>query len=46
MYVSVTGIKPWGLVGWIRFWMLTIPASKNAQKALYKEETDTIRKIL
>ncbi|MDA9558604.1 hypothetical protein N9R86_01545 [Alphaproteobacteria bacterium] len=33
IYVSVTGIKPKGLVGWIRFLILTIPASKNAQKA-------------
>ena len=33
MYVSVTGLKPRGLIGWIRFWMLTIPASKKAQKA-------------
>lgn len=33
MYVSVTGLKPKGLVGWIRFLTLTIPASKDAQKA-------------
>jgi len=33
MYVSVTGLKPKGLIGWIRFWVLTIPASNNAQKA-------------
>ena len=33
MYVSVTGLKPKGLIGWIRFWTLTIPASKEAQKA-------------
>ena len=33
MYVSVTGLKPKGLIGWIRFWILTIPASKDAQKA-------------
>ena len=33
MYVSVTGLKPKGLIGWIRFWTLTIPASKDAQKA-------------
>jgi hypothetical protein len=33
MYVSVTGVKPKGLLGWIRFWTLAIPASKNAQKA-------------
>jgi len=33
MYVSITGLKPKGLIGWIRFWKLTIPASKDAQKA-------------
>jgi hypothetical protein len=33
MYVSVTELKPKGLTGWIRFWKLTIPASKDAQKA-------------
>ena len=33
MYVSVTGLKPKGLIGWIRFWTLTIPASKDAQQA-------------
>ena len=33
MYVSVTGVKPESFVGWIRFWVLTLPASKKAQKA-------------
>jgi hypothetical protein len=33
MYVSITGIKPKGLLGWIRFWTLTIPASIYARKA-------------
>ena len=33
MYVSVTGLKPKGLMGWIRFLTLTMPASKDAQKA-------------
>ena len=33
MYVSVTGVKPKGLLGWIRFWKFAIPASKDAQKA-------------
>ena len=33
MYVSVTGVKPKGLLGWIRFWTFAIPASKGAQKA-------------
>ena len=32
MCVSVTGIKPTGLLGWIRFWLLTILASKDAKK--------------
>ena len=33
MYVSVTGVKPKGLLGWIKFWTFAIPASKDAQKA-------------
>lgn len=33
MYISITGLKPKGIIGWIRFWTLTIPASKNAQIA-------------
>jgi len=33
MYVSVTGLKPIGLISWIRFWTLTIPASKDAKVA-------------
>lgn len=33
MYVSVTGVKPKGFFGWIRFWVLTLPASKKAQQA-------------
>ena len=33
MYVSITGLKPKGIIGWIRFWAYTIPASKDAQKA-------------
>ena len=33
MHISVTGLKPKGLIGWIRFWILTIPAAKDAQKA-------------
>ena len=32
MYVSVTGLKPKGLIGWIIFWALTIPASKDVKK--------------
>jgi hypothetical protein len=33
MYVSVTGLKTKGFVGWIRFWMLAIPAFRAAQQA-------------
>lgn len=33
MYISVAGLKPKGLIGWIRFWILSIPAAKDAQKA-------------
>ncbi len=33
MYVSVTGLKTKGFVGWIRFWMLAIPSFRAAQKA-------------
>ena len=32
-YVSVTGLKTKGIVGWFRFWILTIPAFRAAQKA-------------
>jgi hypothetical protein len=33
MFVSVTGLKPKNFIGWLRFWALTIPASKDAKKA-------------
>ena len=33
MYVSITGLKPKGIIGWIKFWAYTIPASKDAQNA-------------
>ena len=33
MYVSITGLKPKGIIGWVRFWAYTVPASKDAQKA-------------
>jgi len=33
MYVSVTGVRPKGFIGWVRFWLFTIPASKAAQNA-------------
>jgi len=32
MYETVTGLKSKDFIGWIRFWKLTIPASKYAQK--------------
>ena len=33
VYVSVTGLKTKGFVGWLRFWILTIPAFRAAQTA-------------
>ena len=33
MYVSITGPKPKGIIGWISFWAYTIPTSNDAQKA-------------
>jgi len=33
MYVSVTGLKTKGVIAWLRFLMLTIPASRAAQNA-------------
>jgi len=33
MYVSVTGLKSKGLIGRLRFWVLTIPAFRAARKA-------------
>lgn len=33
MYVSITGLKPKGILGHIRFWTLTIPAAKQAKIA-------------
>ena len=33
MYVSITGLKATNLMGWIRFWVLTIPAFKAGQGA-------------
>jgi len=32
MYVSITGLKPKGIIGWIKFWAYTIPASKRCPK--------------
>ena len=33
MYVSVTGLKPKGVIGWVRFGFLTRTASRSAQNA-------------
>ena len=33
MYVSITGLKARNFLGWIRFWILTIPAFKAGQGA-------------
>lgn len=33
MYVSITGLKPKGLIGFFRFWMLAIPTFRQAQTA-------------
>jgi len=33
MYVSLTGLKPKGFFAYIRFWLLAIPAFRQAQTA-------------
>ena len=33
MYVSVTGLKPKSLMGYVRFWIFTIPAATSARTA-------------
>ena len=33
MYVSVTGLKPKGFIGRVRFWIFTTSVSLSAQKA-------------
>ena len=33
MYVSVTGLKNIGFIGWIKFWAVAIPAFRAAKKA-------------
>jgi hypothetical protein len=33
MHVSITGLKPKGLLGVLRFWLLAIPSFKQAQTA-------------
>ncbi len=33
MYISITGLKPKGLWGLIKFWTLAVPTFREAQKA-------------
>jgi hypothetical protein len=33
MYISITGLKPKGFIGFIRFWRLAIPSFQQAQTA-------------
>jgi hypothetical protein len=33
MHISITGLKPKGLLGYIRFWFLAIPSFRQAQTA-------------
>ncbi len=33
MYISITGLKPKGFLGFIKFWQLAIPSFKQAQTA-------------
>lgn len=33
MYVSITGLKPKGLLGFFKFWTLAIPSFRQAQTA-------------
>lgn len=33
MYISITGLKPKGFLGLIRFWLLAIPTFRQAQLA-------------
>ena len=33
MYVSITGLKPKGILGFIKFWRLAIPSFRQAQTA-------------
>lgn len=33
MYVSITGLKPKGFIGFLRFWTLAIPSFRQAQTA-------------
>ena len=33
MHISITGLKPKGLIGWLRFWRLAIPSFTQAKSA-------------
>jgi hypothetical protein len=33
MYISITGLKPKGILGYFKFWMLAIPSFSQAQAA-------------
>jgi len=33
MYISITGLRPNGIVGTLRFWALAIPSFRQAQQA-------------
>ena len=33
MYISITGLKPKGILGYFKFWMLAIPSFSQAQSA-------------
>jgi hypothetical protein len=33
MYISITGLKPKGIIGFIKFWRLAIPSFTQAQSA-------------
>ena len=44
MHISITGLKPKGLLGYIRFWFLAIPSFRQAQTAPGNLHAD-VRKI-
>jgi hypothetical protein len=33
MYISITGLKPKGALGFFRFWLLAVPSFRQAQNA-------------
>ena len=44
MHISITGLKPKGLLGYIRFWFLAIPSFRQAQTAAGNLHAD-VRKM-